>query len=155
MLLFLHADTDPPEDFPSIICAALERAGTAAGAFRFTLREPIAGRSLIEMGVALRCHLRQLPYGDQGLFLRRSMFHSIGGFPDMPILEDLEIVHRLRALGRIVVTPEAAVTSARRWIEGGLVRTFLTHQLLLLGHYAGVSPDRLVRQRTTPEGVIH
>ncbi len=146
MLLFLHADTDPPEAFPAIICPALERAGTAAGAFRFTLREPIAGRSLIEMGVALRCHLHHLPYGDQGLFLRRSLFHSIGGFPDMPILEDLEIVHRLRALGRIVVTREAAVTSARRWIEGGLVRTFLRHQLVLLGHYAGVGPERLVRQ---------
>lgn len=139
-LLFLHADTEPPEGFSALIAATLERATVAAGAFRFTLREPVAGRTLIERGVAFRCARWQLPYGDQGLFLRRSLFASLGGFPDQPILEDLEMVKRLRALGRIVVTAEAAATSARRWREGGLIRTFLRHQWILLAHALGFTP---------------
>lgn len=150
LLLFLHADTDPPEGFPSLVSTILDQAAVAAGAFRFALREPVRGGALIEMGVALRCSLRQLPYGDQGLFLRRALFQSLGGFRDWPILEDLEMVRRLRALGRIVITNEAALTSSRRWRESGLVRTFLRHQFILLAHSLGAKPASLASARSDP-----
>ena len=136
-LLFLHADTDPPDHFPALVAATLEQPMVAAGAFRFALREPVFGGSLIEKGVALRCTLRRLPYGDQGLFVRRTLFASLAGFPDLPKLEDLEMVRRLRALGRIAITPEAARTSSRRWREGGVIRTFLRHQAALFTYYVG------------------
>ena len=146
-LLFLHADTDPPSDYARLVADTLDCVGTAAGAFRFALREPIPGGFLVERGVALRCALRQLPYGDQGLFLRRRLFQALGGFPDWPLLEDLELVRRLRRLGRIAVTDEAAPTSSRRWREAGLIRTFLRHQSILLAHAFGASPERLLALR--------
>ncbi len=146
-LLFLHADTYPPPHFCQLIADHLAGAGTAAGAFRFALREPIRGRTLIEKFVALRCATRHSPYGDQGLFLRRALFLAQGGFPDWPILEDVKLVHQLRKLGRIAITPEAAQTSARRWQEQGVVPTFLRHQRILWGYALGVPVDKLVGWR--------
>jgi rSAM/selenodomain-associated transferase 2/rSAM/selenodomain-associated transferase 1 len=146
-LLFLHADTEPPDDCCEIIRRTLRPAGLAAGAFSFRLREPVAGRRLIERGVALRCRLCSLPYGDQGLFLRRSLFRALAGFPDIPILEDLAFVRRLRRIGKVVTVPEPALTSSRRWQQRGLVRTFLRHQLILTGYALGVSPQRLAKWR--------
>jgi len=148
-LLFLHADTDPPERFPEVVSTILDQAMVSAGAFRFVLREPVIGGALIEWGVALRCALLQLPYGDQGLFVRRALFQSLGGFCDWPILEDLEMVRRLRALGRIAITPEPALTSSRRWRDGGVIRTFLRHQLILLAHFLDAHPNSLVLARTS------
>lgn len=139
-LLFLHADTEPPENFPSLVAQTLGRAAITAGAFQFQLREPVTGGALIEWGVALRCALRQLPYGDQGLFMRRALFQSLGGFREWPSLEDLDMVRRLRALGRIAIIPEAAATSSRRWREGCVIRTFLHHQSILLAHALGMNP---------------
>jgi hypothetical protein len=120
----------------------------SAGAFRFLLREPVLGSALIEWGVALRCALLQLPYGDQGLFVRRALFQSLGGFCNWPILEDLEIVRRLRALGRIVITSEPAFTSSRRWRDGGVIRTFLRHQRILLAYFLGSKPEPLASAQT-------
>jgi uncharacterized protein len=147
-LLFLHADTDPPQDFGALIAQQLDEAGVAAGAFRLALREEVIGKAIIEKLVAWRCAKRQLPYGDQGLFLRRSIFQGQNGFPDWPILEDVQLVRQLRQVGRIVITDAPALTSARRWQRGGVLRTFLRHQLILLGHFCGVSPERLAGWRT-------
>jgi hypothetical protein len=81
------------------------------------------------------------------LFLRRSLFSALQGFPEYPILEDVAFVRRLRALGRIVTTPEAALTSSRRWQQRGVVGTFLRHQLILAGYALGISPQRLAGWR--------
>ena len=77
--------------------------------------ENLAGQWLIEWTANLRSRWRQSPYGDQALFLRRSLFEEIGGFADLPIMEDCEIVRRLRKRGRVVTTSAAAITSGRRW----------------------------------------
>lgn len=146
-LLFLHADTSPPDGFTSIITRTLTQIGVAAGAFRFRLHEPIAGRRLIETLTQLRCNVLQNPYGDQGLYVRRSLFQSVGGFPEWPLLEDVEIVHRLRRLGRISISSEVATTSARRWITAGIARTFLRHQIILAGHAMGVPTEKLATLR--------
>jgi rSAM/selenodomain-associated transferase 2/rSAM/selenodomain-associated transferase 1 len=146
-LLFLHADTDPPDDWLESIPILLNRPGTGAGAFRFAFREPVRFGRIIEALVALRCRIFSLPYGDQGLFLRRSLFNRLGGFPDWPILEDLELVKRLSRLGRIEITEEKALTSSRRWSEKGVLRIFLLHQAILVGYLFGISPGKLAALR--------
>lgn len=142
-LLFLHADTTPPPDYPSVILRT-SSPGIAAGAFRFALREKIPLGSVIEHLTRLRGSVLTMPYGDQGLFLRRSVFQALGGFAEWPILEDVDMVKRLRRMGRVCITPEAAPTSARRWQQDGVIRTFLRHQLILAGYRLGVPPERLV-----------
>lgn len=146
-LLFLHADTVPPPGFPGLIADALSAPGVAGGAFRFALRESFPGKTLVETLTRLRGAILKTPYGDQGLFLRRSTFEAIAGFPEWPILEDLETVERLRRLGEFVVASETAPTSARRWQEYGLLPTWLRHQRILLGYRLGISPARLARWR--------
>ncbi len=143
LLLFLHADTLPPENYAEIVRTTLRPPGVAAGAFRFAQREPIPGRRGIETLVRLRCGLWRLPFGDQGLFLRRDLFQALGEFVDWPLLEDVDLVRRLRRWGRVVVRPEAAPTSARRWQRLGVLRTFIRNHRIMLGYYAGVSPHRL------------
>jgi rSAM/selenodomain-associated transferase 2 len=145
-VLFLHADTLPPSDFTDIVARQL-KPGVAAGAFRFALREPIALQGLIVSLTRLRGSLLGMPYGDQGLFLRRALFHAAGAFPEWPILEDVEMIKRLRRVGNLVITRETAATSARRWQQGGVLRTWARHQLILVGHLLGVSPHWLAKLR--------
>ncbi len=130
-LLFLHADTTPPDNFPRIISEALSRANVAAGAFAFKLDHLLPAAPLIEALVALRCKLFRKPYGDQGLFLRKTLFEKVNGFPNQRCLEDLAITKRLQRFGTIVTVPAPAVTSSRRWRKGGVVRTFIRHQFML------------------------
>jgi len=146
-LLFLHADTVPPRGWVPLVRASLDRAEVAAGAFGFSLEGEFPATRFIERLVDLRCRLFSLPYGDQGLFLRRDLFEALDGFPEQPILEDLALMRRLRRLGEIDVLQERAATSERRWREGGVLRTFLRHQAILLGDRLGVSPERLARLR--------
>jgi len=142
-LVFLHADTLLPADYPEVVGGTLHEPAVAAGAFRFQMGEKLAGQWLIEWTANLRSRWRQSPYGDQALFLRRSLFEEIGGFAALPIMEDCEIVRRLRKRGRVVTAAAAAITSGRRWRQLGLFRTTLINQLVILGHLCGVSPDRL------------
>jgi len=147
LLLFLHADTVPPRGWVPLVRASLDRAEVAAGAFGFSLEGELPATRCVERLVDLRCRLFSLPYGDQGLFLRRDLFEALGGFPEQPILEDLALVRRLRRLGEIDVLQERAATSDRRWREGGVLRTFLRHQAILLGDRLGFSPECLARLR--------
>jgi rSAM/selenodomain-associated transferase 2/rSAM/selenodomain-associated transferase 1 len=142
-LLFLHADTLLPANWAALVRATLADANVAAGAFEFGLAGEFVGRRLIERGTNWRARHRQLPYGDQGLFVRRETFLQIGGFPDQPIMEDYEFVRRLRRRGRIALVPAVALTSARRWQRLGPLRTTLLNQLVALGYLVGISPARL------------
>ncbi|MCP5524521.1 MAG: TIGR04283 family arsenosugar biosynthesis glycosyltransferase [Verrucomicrobiales bacterium] len=144
-LLFLHADTAPPADYRACVRGALGRPGVVAGAFRFALRETVRGRRWIERLVALRCRVFAAPYGDQGLFLRRECFEVLGGFPEWPILEDVELVRRLKGLGRLHLDSASAVTSGRRWQRRGLWRTTLINRRIMLGYHLGLPPERLKR----------
>jgi rSAM/selenodomain-associated transferase 2 len=144
-LLFLHADTILPADYAALVCATLAQPGVAGGAFEFAIAGEFAGRRLIERGTNWRARRRQLPYGDQGIFVRRETFFQAGGFPDLPIMEDCEFVRRLRGIGRVAIAPAAALTSGRRWQRLGALRTTLINQLVILGYRLGVSPARLAR----------
>ncbi|MBL9190152.1 MAG: TIGR04283 family arsenosugar biosynthesis glycosyltransferase [Opitutaceae bacterium] len=144
-LLFLHADTLPPPGYADIVRATLARPGVAAGAFAFAITGEFSGRRLIEAGANWRARRLGLPYGDQGLFLRRDAFEGLGGFPVQSIMEDYAMVRRLKSRGDIVVTPEAALTSGRRWRERGAIQTMAINQLVLAGYALGVAPARLAR----------
>lgn len=145
-LLFLHADTTPPEDFPQIIAEILNRPNTAAGAFRFSLAGDLGASALIESLVNLRCRFFGTPYGDQGIFIRRSMFMNLGGFPDWPVMEDIHLIRKARKAGTIRIAKETALTSPRRWENGGLARTFIRHQMMLILYRSGL-PFRLISRR--------
>lgn len=144
-LLFLHADTLLPPDFPRFVRQTLAQPGVVGGAFKFAIAGEFPGRRLIERGTNRRACRSQLPYGDQGLFVSRAVFDRVGGFPDQPIMEDYAFVKRLQRLGRIAMAPATAVTSGRRWQRRGALGTTLLNQLIVLGYRLGVSPVRLAR----------
>ena len=146
-LLFLHADTLPPASYPATVRRILRQPGTSAGAFRFELEGDLSAAPLIESLVHLRCKLQGTPYGDQGLFIRRRLFRHLGGFPDWPVMEDVDLVRRLNRIGAVKVAPEAARTSARRWEKQGVIRTFLRHQLMLAAYRLGVPARQVARFR--------
>ncbi|PLY00769.1 MAG: hypothetical protein C0622_08240 [Desulfuromonas sp.] len=144
-LLFLHADTLLPVDYAERVRAALDTPATVAGAFRFKTDASGFGMRLVEWGTNLRSTLFQTPYGDQGLFMEMRIFGELGGFPPLPIMEDFELVRRLRRRGRIVTLKAEALTSARRWQRLGVLRTFLINQLMIAGYLFGVPNAKLQR----------
>jgi rSAM/selenodomain-associated transferase 2 len=152
ILWFLHADCRPPADAATAIRRTLACDAVSGGAFRFALAGRRWGYRVVEWGVRLRCRLFRLPYGDQGIFLRRSLFESLGGFRAVPILEDLYLVRELRRRGRVVTLPAPLPTSPRRCARDGILRTVLRNQVLLLGERLGVAPERLARLRAPAGG---
>ncbi|MFD2256571.1 TIGR04283 family arsenosugar biosynthesis glycosyltransferase [Luteolibacter algae] len=145
---FLHADSIPPKEFAAEILSILNTPGVAAGAFRFQLGgEKIAIAAIMELFVDLRCRIFHTPYGDQGIFVRCSIFNHLGGFPDLPILEDLYLIKKLSKIGKIQISRASMVTSSRRWENGGILQTFLRHQLILLLDRFGFSPGILAKLR--------
>jgi uncharacterized protein len=142
-LLFLHADTLLPDDYLTHVKPVLGQPGVAAGAFEFSVSGDFAGRRLVESTANWRARQCQFPYGDQALFLRREVFGQLGGFPEIPIMEDYEFVRRLRRLGKIVIAPSPAVTSGRRWQEHGWMWPTILNKIIILAYRLGVSPARL------------
>jgi rSAM/selenodomain-associated transferase 2 len=141
--LFLHADTQLPPNWAELVTQTLANPQTIAGAFELAIDAPQWGLRLIEWGVKIRSRYFHLPYGDQAIFLRAATFHQLGGFPDLPIMEDFQLVKQLQPLGQISLVSAAVKTSSRRWDRRGLVQTTLLNQVMILGFYLGVDPDRL------------
>jgi len=145
ILVFLHADTLLPEGFSHQIVSALNQKGVAAGAFRLSIDSPAAGIRFIECMANLRSRFLRLPYGDQALFMKKSLFDEIGGFPEMQIMEDFILVGRLKRKGKIIIVPKAVATSPRRWLHLGIFKTWLINQLIVMAYYLGLPPERLTR----------
>jgi rSAM/selenodomain-associated transferase 2/rSAM/selenodomain-associated transferase 1 len=143
VLLFLHADTLLPRNYSSFAAQHLLGPGVVAGAFRFAVSHAFAGSKFLEWTTNLRSRWLQMPYGDQGLFLRRSLFEELGGFADLPILEDYELVRRLRGCGRVTTVREPVLTSARRWQRLGVLRATLINHWMIAGYHLGWPIKRL------------
>ena len=143
LILFLHADTDPPADAPRLIRAALARPRVAAGAFRADFHP--AGPLTRIYAAFTRFETGLTTFGDQGFFMRRETFDAAGGFPDQPFLEDIEMRRRLKRHGRFIKLPAAVVTSSRRFEAEGALKRQLLNALILALHGLGVPPARLVR----------
>ncbi len=144
-LLFLHADTLPPDGYAELIHRTLDHPATVAGAFHFRTDGSGAVMQLIEWGANVRSAVFQWPYGDQGLFMEKRVFDELGGFAPLPIMEDYELVSRLRRRGRVVTLNETAITSARRWQRLGALRTTARNLAMIAGFHAGIPPVRLAR----------
>jgi rSAM/selenodomain-associated transferase 2 len=142
-LVFLHADTRLEPGWAAALHAL--PAAVVGGAFRFALEPARPAYRWLEAGVALRCRLLRLPYGDQGLFARRVVYEAVGGFRPMPLMEDVDFVRRLRRTGPLAFPAVRATTSARRFERHGLAATSLRNLGLLALHAAGCGPDRLLR----------
>jgi hypothetical protein len=141
-LLFLHADTRVPATFREEIQNTLG-SGAIAGAFCFQIDQPGWGLRCVECGTNLRARFLQLPYGDQGLFLRCDDFFRLGGFRNWPLMEDFELCRRLKKSGPIRLAPSAALTAGRRWVKLGVWRTMCVNQLCIAGWRLGMSPEWL------------
>ncbi len=145
VLLFLHADTRLEEGWSRDVNGALRDDAFAGGAFSLGIDG--AGRHfrLIELWVKMRCSLFSLPYGDQGIFVRRDIFDKLGGYRDIPLMEDVDLVRRIKRTGHMTVLTRKAVTSARRWAGGGWIRVSLLNQLIMVLFRLGVDPGRLAK----------
>ncbi len=153
ILFFVHADSRLPRGFDDLIRRALERRGAVAGAFTLRIDAPGMRLRFVEYWANLRSRYLEMPYGDQGLFLKAERFHQTGGFPALPIMEDFELMRRLRQQGRIVILPSEIRTSARRWVNMGPGRTTLINQIIVAAYLAGRSPEKLARLYRRSKGV--
>jgi len=143
VLLFLYSDTRLAPGFAGRVRDALIQPAVSAGAFQFSINGRGFGLRIIEWLVNFRSRIFQMPYGDQGIFVTTDMFYSIGGFPLQPIMEDFELMRRLKKKGRIEIISPAATTSARRWKRLGILKTTLINQAIIIGYLFGVSPEKL------------
>jgi len=131
VLLFLHADTRLPFGYAGEIRRTLSKPNAVAGAFSMAFDQVSTPLRLVEWGADLRSSWRQLPYGDQAIFLRRSTYQHLGGFRPLDAMEDFDLVWRLRRLGTVHVSRLPAVTSARKYTTHGPWRTVLLHQWMI------------------------
>lgn len=144
VFLFLHADSRPPRDALGIVRREVER-GAAAGAFSLAYAEADFTMRWIAWWANLRSRLLRLPFGDQGIFCRRDAYEAAGGFRDLPVCDDLDLVLRLRRTGRFVIRPETTTTSARRYRERGPLRQVLRVWRVMGGYFLGAPPEALRR----------
>ncbi|MBW4514050.1 MAG: TIGR04283 family arsenosugar biosynthesis glycosyltransferase [Timaviella obliquedivisa GSE-PSE-MK23-08B] len=145
ILLFLHADTRLPQHYLELIQKTLAQPQIVAGAFELTIEGNIPGLRWVEWGVNWRSRYLQMPYGDQAIFLKAETFQQLGGFAQLPIMEDFEFIKRLQKLGKIAIAPAAVITSGRRWQRLGVIKTTLINQLVIAAYSLGISPERIAR----------
>jgi len=137
ILLFLHADCVLSREVVLNVRNVFGSGSFVGGAFKIRLLSDKFPYRLIEMGINFRSRLFKLPYGDQGLFVKRSVFEELGGFREMSICEDLDFVYRLKKQGKIIILDERISSSIRRWENHGILRTSLRNQSLLVSYVLG------------------
>jgi rSAM/selenodomain-associated transferase 2 len=140
-LVFLHADTVLPDGADRLIGAALNRRAWGRFDLRITGRHPFL--AVVARMINLRSRLTGVATGDQAIFVSRAAFEKVGGFPDLPLMEDIALSRRLKRLCRPVCITTPVVTSGRRWERNGVLRTILLMWRLRLAYYFGVEPALL------------
>ena len=146
ILIFLHADTWPPTEALELIDGVMAQPDPVGGAFDLGIRSNRLILKLIAATASLRSRLTRIPYGDQIIFIRRTIFYELGGFPDIPLMEDVALMQKIKKFGgRIHLIPKRVCTSPRRWEKEGVLRATLRNWILLAAYYQGVSPEKLER----------
>lgn len=145
VLLFLHADTRLPGGAAAAIEAALADPAVVGGRFdvRLDSTRPLLG--LVAWMMNQRSRLSGIATGDQAIFVRRAVFEEMGGYADIPLMEDVDFTRRLKRRGRIAALRLSVTTSARKWEREGVMRTIVLMWALRLLYALGVSPARLHR----------
>lgn len=144
-LFFLHADSVLPEGWAMTIRETLDCPGVAAGAFSLRLDAHGFAYRLLERAINTRSRFLALPYGDQGQFMTAETFDAVGGFWEEPLMEDVEILRRLKRVGRVVTLPDAITTSARRWRRDGLFRHQCLNLVCIALYRLGAAPATIAR----------
>jgi rSAM/selenodomain-associated transferase 2 len=145
VFIFLHADTQLPDNAFEAIKCTFRSPQIVGGAFRICFNCDSWPYRLVAFTTNLRSRIRTLFTGDQAYFVRAKSFRAIGGYPEQPLMEDLEIITRLRRLGKVVLLPQYVTTSARRHEKLGLLRSVLFMWYLRTLYKFGVSPAQLQR----------
>lgn len=146
IFLFLHADCTLPDNAFQVIRQTMKDNSTVAGAFYLSIACPGLGYRIIEISANLRHRITSLLYGDQGIFLKRKVFEQVGGYADIPLMEDIEISRKLKKLGKIVFVNPPIKASPRRWInEGPLYTTMRDWTIAFSYSFLKASPDKLIR----------
>jgi rSAM/selenodomain-associated transferase 2 len=145
-LLFLHADTRLPRGAFRLIEETLSDGNHVAGAFDLRYSSQRLPMRIIARVACLRSRLTRIPYGDQAQFFRRDYFEKLCGFADIPLMEDVEIMRRIKERGdRISILPEAVETSARRQEKEGVLYCTLRNWTIITLYFLGMPPERLAR----------
>jgi rSAM/selenodomain-associated transferase 2 len=144
ILIFLHADTELPCNALKSINSAMAQGRYVGGALQLDFNsEKIRFRMLARLA-SLRCLLTRIPYGDQAIFIERDYFSALGGYKDIPIMEDVELMRRIKRKGdKICIVPEKVKTSPRRWEQEGFVYVNVRNAILFASYMLGVSPEKL------------
>lgn len=145
ILLFLHADTQLPDDAKTMIQAALTDHQVVGGRFDVRFDRPSMWGTIISGMMNWRSRLSGIATGDQALFVRRPIFEQMGGFADMPLMEDIDFSRRLKRTGATAALTATVTTSFRRWEQQGPLRTILLMWGLRFSYWVGIRPHTLNR----------
>ena len=149
ILWFLHADTGVPDNPDQLILAALEHGRADWGRFDVLLSDKHVVLRSVAYLMNLRSRISGIATGDQGIFVRRSLYEQAGGIPSLPLMEDIALSRALKKHGRPACIRQKLLTSARRWKKHGIVRTILTMWGLRLAYFIGISPRHLAKYYAT------
>jgi rSAM/selenodomain-associated transferase 2 len=146
ILLFLHADTRLPPESERLIFEGLARSPHEWGRFDVAIEGDHPMLRIVAATMNLRSRVTGIATGDQAMFVKRDVFHAVGGFPEIPLMEDIALSKALKRRGRPLCIPDRVVTSGRRWETNGIARTILLMWRLRLAYFLGADPARLARQ---------
>ncbi|TMK04751.1 MAG: glycosyltransferase [Alphaproteobacteria bacterium] len=146
VLLFLHADTRLPADADYVVLNGLERSGCVWGRFDVNIegRSPLL--SIVGLLMSLRSRLSGIATGDQAIFVRRAAFHAVGGFPAIPLMEDIALCRQLKNVSKPLRLRECVITSGRRWEKNGILKTIGLMWGLRLAYFFGADPKKLAQR---------
>ena len=144
LLLFLHADTLLPNKAFDLIRETLKDKD--AGAFDLSFDSNNIFLKTIAKVASWRSRLTKLPYGDQAIFIKKDVFHTLNGYDDLPLMEDVNLMQKLKKHNfKIQILPQCVITSARKWENSGIIYTTLRNWLLITLYYLGVHPSKLAK----------
>lgn len=146
ILVFLHADTLLPVNALMIIQETLQNQQLVGGAFSLLINSQRFVLRMMAVFSTFRSRLTRAPYGDQAIFLRKSYFDSIGGYQNLPLMEDVELMRRIKKKkDYIIILPIAVVTSDRRWNQEGLLYTTLRDTVIIFLYWCRMPAEKLAR----------
>jgi rSAM/selenodomain-associated transferase 2 len=144
ILLFLHADTELPHNALNLIKAAMKNVKYAGGSFDLGIRSDRFMFRIIECVASIRSRITRTPFGDQAIFIRKDYFDFIGGYQKIPLMEDVEIMRRIKKRGdKIFIIRQKVSTSPRRWEREGILFCTVRNWFLQTLYFLGISPKRL------------
>jgi rSAM/selenodomain-associated transferase 2 len=146
ILLFLHADTLLPQKAFSQIITALSNSSFIGGAFDLKIQNNRWIFRAIGRAASWKHRLTRVPYGDQAIFILRAIFENIGGYAEIPLMEDVELMKRVKRQGRrIIILPEAVTTSSRKWETDGVFYTIIRNWIIQVLYLFGMPTQRLIK----------